>query len=543
MHQRNTILRRSIRSHDSLAHQNQSGGERMRILVHGASGVIGQHMRLSVPAGVDATYSRRQVDGLHVAADSVDFAAYDAVVNLMGMNSPDDVERNPDEAYAVNVLLPREIAKKARKYIHVSSQAVLDPVNEYGRQKLAAESWMETQHDGPYIIARPTFVLGVRPLPHVGRGNPAEQMLTTFSQKQVNNRWFSVSFAREVAAQLWQLATKAPAQRQTINLGWPGERLSRYDVAQRFALYSHAEIAAVSHDAFPGIAPRPADTCYGEGTWTGNLYGSINEGIGDCATRMDERESMNMNERAREIAIFLGISEESARAKLSRGWDYLHNAVTQDWNRSNPKTEVEILQWYRTTEAYIWELAFYHTDPGWNYAGQMKGICDALKGRGVTGKVLVLGDGIGDLTWYLRTNGIDAIYHDLGGSRSAAFAEFVYRKRTGESWLPACLTADFRPLGFDRGARAAIGYEPFFDAVVSLDFMEHVPNVSEWTSAIYRALKPGGLFVAQNAFGIGSDGAMPMHLRVNDRFEKDWDPTLFSQGFEQICPQWYRRAA
>jgi predicted methyltransferase len=75
--------------------------------------------------------------------------------------------------------------------------------------------------------------------------------------------------------------------------------------------------------------------------------------------------------------------------------------------------------------------------------------------------------------------------------------------------------------------------------------LEHVPNVEAWVSAIFAALKPGGLFCAQNAFACGSgpDGSIPMHLAVNDRFEHDWDPLLTAVGFEQISSNWYRRPA
>ncbi len=517
----------------------------MKILILGASGVIGQHMRLTIPPAIEAVYARRQADELHVAADSVSFRDFDAVVNLMGCNSPDAVQADPDAAYEVNVMLPRRIAREARKYIHVSTQAVLDPVNEYGRQKLAAETWLETQHEGQFIIARPTFVLGVRPLPHVGRRNPAEQMLVEMQQRQVDDRWFSVSFAREVARELWVLAVATPARRQTVNIGWP-DSLTRYDVAKMFAQHTGAEVAPIKHDSIPGIAERPHDTnysalcgdCFGSAPVHGSLFRSVADGIADCRVRMSEQQDLSINERAREIAVFLGISEESARTRLARGFGAAHHDVTADWRRSHPSTEAEILSWYRQTEAYIWELVAYHIDEGWNYAGQMKGICDALKGRGVTGPVLVLGDGVGDMTWYLRTNGINAVYHDLRGSRTMEFAEFVFKKRTGQD-LPTCSTPTFAPDGFLRHG------EPYFEAILSLDFLEHLPNVEDWASAVFAALKPGGLFVAQNAFNIGSgpNGDMPMHLECNDRFEKDWDPLLSQLGFTQICPQWYQKGA
>ena len=84
-----------------------------------------------------------------------------------------------------------------------------------------------------------------------------------------------------------------------------------------------------------------------------------------------------------------------------------------------------------------------------------------------------------------------------------------------------------------------------YDAVVSLDYLEHLPNVEAWTAAIKSSLVPNGIICCQNAFGIGSgpSGSLPMHLPSNDRFEKDWDPHLASLGIRQLSPQLYQRAA
>jgi cyclopropane fatty-acyl-phospholipid synthase-like methyltransferase len=146
--------------------------------------------------------------------------------------------------------------------------------------------------------------------------------------------------------------------------------------------------------------------------------------------------------------------------------------------------------------------------------------------------VLCLGDGIGDLTLALRRAGINATYHDLAGSRTADFAHFRFYMH-----------------GFEGPSEMTDGWSPQFsegyDCVISLDFLEHVTDVPSWAVAVRRALRPGGLFCAQNAFAIGSgaNGSIPMHLDRNDRYEKEWDPMLAGLGFSQLAPQWYQVAA
>jgi len=238
--------------------------------------------------------------------------------------------------------------------------------------------------------------------------------------------------------------------------------------------------------------------------------------------------------RAAEIAAFLGIPESDAAERLAKGFGYQHQRVNDDFRRCNPRTDEELLNWYRTTTEYIFELSAYHADEGFNYSGMCSGIITRLKNEGAH-RVLCLGDGIGDLTLDCRRAGLDAVYHDLAGSRTAAFA-------ASRGVTEAAFSADWAP-------PAANG----FDAVVSLDFLEHVTDVPAWCRAIHAALKPGGLFCAQNAFdcGSGNDGAIPCHLSVNDKYAHAaphtngralWDWLLIKEiGFEQLGPNWYRK--
>lgn len=237
-------------------------------------------------------------------------------------------------------------------------------------------------------------------------------------------------------------------------------------------------------------------------------------------------------ERAREIAAFLGIPEAAAIERLSKGFGYQHQQVAADFRRANPQTDEALLEWYRTTEDYIWELSAYHADAGFNYAGMCAGIATALKNHGVF-SVICLGDGIGDLSITLRKAGFDVWYHDLMYSRTEDFAMSRYQKLTGEP-INITSTPDWTP-----------SLASPVDAIVSLDFLEHVTAVQAWVGEIYRALRPGGLFLAQNAFACGSgpDGSIPMHLARNDRFEFEWDPLLAQLGFVQLSSNWYQKPA
>lgn len=228
-----------------------------------------------------------------------------------------------------------------------------------------------------------------------------------------------------------------------------------------------------------------------------------------------------LEEMAEDLAEFLGHDLVSVQQRLSLGWEVNHAAVAQDFRAAAPQSDAELLTWYRATEAYLWELAYYHTDAGFNYKGKCQGIAERLRSifpGHATG--IALGDGIGSLTIAVRRAGLDMFYHDLAGSRTAAFAEFRLRKHLGFS--PSLLSETWEP---------PPGPISLLDYVVALDFFEHMPNVEEWVRWSVKGLRSGGYFVAQNAFAMGDDehgGSIPMHLTKNNHFEQDWDPLLDS---------------
>lgn len=268
----------------------------MKVLVLGASGVIGQHLMISTPQKIEALYYRREQDELFYGLDVTDSDSVsrllttelpNCVINLAGENRVDVVESQPERFWNVNVLSAINIAQACASLgtylIHVSTQGVFsgetppygpqsvpDPITEYGRQKREAEVGVLATGA---TIARLTFVLGVRPFKDIGRRNPLEDMFEQRDQLQVNDRWFSPAFAHDAAQQLWKIVDKRP--RGIVHIGEP-IRMSRWTVALSTIHDTYRsdppKIRPVSHNHFPGIAPRPYDTTWAYGSMHSHRY-------------------------------------------------------------------------------------------------------------------------------------------------------------------------------------------------------------------------------------------------------------------------------
>jgi len=233
---------------------------------------------------------------------------------------------------------------------------------------------------------------------------------------------------------------------------------------------------------------------------------------------------MNIDLSAQNISDFLHVPFHETKMRLEMGFHHNHHKVAEDFIKDNTdvNNSESLLDWYRKTDTYIWELSAYHLDPGFNYSGMCEGISLGLRASGKNA-VLNIGDGIGTLTLRMAEDGLTPTYHDLKGSKTAAFAEYRFSLDPYNK-INTLFTNDFQPtLGTN-----------VFDAVVALDFLEHVVNVEDWASAVFQCLKKDGVFIPNNAFGIGDvehGNSIPMHLSVNNRFEWDWDPMLVEIGF------------
>lgn len=256
----------------------------MTVVVFGAGGIIGQEMIHCAPEH-PAIYTNRSGGGAYAAFDAesesvngfLDRHAPDVVVNLMGENRVDVVESDPESHRHVNVKIPEQIAwwcglNKAR-LVHVSTQGIFSgenapysphssphPITEYGKQKREAELAVIGSSARNLIIARLTFVIGVRREDR-GRKNPLESMFEDSDQIQVDDRFFSPVWSVDAARILWELVESDRVG--IVHVGEP-VKCSRYTLACEAAwgTLRNVPIQAASHRFFKGIAPRPRDTTW-----------------------------------------------------------------------------------------------------------------------------------------------------------------------------------------------------------------------------------------------------------------------------------------
>ena len=78
-----------------------AGGKALKVLILGASGIVGQHMRLCIPPGVEPIWVRRTPDPITLGYDLTDVDVLanlllarnpDVIVNLAGESNVDKVE-------------------------------------------------------------------------------------------------------------------------------------------------------------------------------------------------------------------------------------------------------------------------------------------------------------------------------------------------------------------------------------------------------------------------------------------------------------------
>ncbi len=150
----------------------------MRYLIIGKNGQLGKEFIKRLENSFAVGKGECDITDLSQVLDVISSYKPDIVINCSAYNFVDKAEEEYSKAYKVNALGVRNLAFACSKYksflVHYSTDYVFDglkedglyteediphPLNEYGKSKLAGESWLQEETDR-FLLFRVSWVYG-----------------------------------------------------------------------------------------------------------------------------------------------------------------------------------------------------------------------------------------------------------------------------------------------------------------------------------------------------------------------------------------------
>jgi dTDP-4-dehydrorhamnose reductase len=203
----------------------------MKIAVIGANGQLGSDLVAAFSANGDAvcslTHSDVEISDLASVSHALEDIQPQVIVNTAAMHHVENCEREPEKAFAVNALGPRNLAIVARDLgavlMHVSTDYVFDgskgspyseednprPLNAYGITKLAGEQFVGAT-TARHFVVRTSGLYGKSPCRAKGGLNFIELMLKLAKERGevrvVDSEVVTPTSTAELAQQLVELS-------------------------------------------------------------------------------------------------------------------------------------------------------------------------------------------------------------------------------------------------------------------------------------------------------------------------------------------------
>lgn len=256
----------------------------MRLVVTGASGMLGQDILACAGARETLALTRAELDVTHLDAVRERISPGDVVINCAAYTGVDDAETHEDEAFAINAIGPENVAIACReagaRLITISTDYVFSgdsigaipelaeraPVSAYGRSKAAGEERALAAHPGGTTIVRTAWLYGAN------GPNFARTMLNLAASREswqvVNDQHGQPTWTADLAEQLLRLVdVGSPAG---IFHGTNAGQATWFDFAQ--AVLSECgldpdRITPTDSASFVRPAKRPANSVLGHEAW------------------------------------------------------------------------------------------------------------------------------------------------------------------------------------------------------------------------------------------------------------------------------------
>lgn len=196
---------------------------------------------------------------------------------------------------------------------------------------------------------------------------------------------------------------------------------------------------------------------------------------------------------------------------------YNTNLPDQAWQKANPKTEKEIIQFYATTESIIYSnmrnnVLYYDM---YNSRFILLDFCKRRRIR----KILDYGGGTGEYCIFLSQQGFNVSYCDVYG-QTWKFAQWRFKKRNLNINM---LRPEDRPGGK-------------FDLIICTRVLEHVRDPPSLLRKFYEELTPGGILAAKWNFSEGGS----QHLKENEKYSTTIFAILEKVGFRRVGENYFQ---
>lgn len=186
---------------------------------------------------------------------------------------------------------------------------------------------------------------------------------------------------------------------------------------------------------------------------------------------------------------------------------------------------------YKEADGFIFETMAFWSSPlrmSWIYQALSRIQAYAERTGRAPGelRILIFGDGTGNDSLYLASNGLTVDYFDIPGSKTYDFASRRFEH--------------YQQLG--KGIRLVSDYaeclQRQYDVIVSFEVLEHLTDpaqaIKEWSGMV----TPGGIALVTESFAAVS-GNLPTHLAANLRYDGQ-TPFMFLKHGMRLT--WYNQA-
>jgi dTDP-4-dehydrorhamnose reductase len=253
----------------------------MKIVVIGANGQLGSDLVAAFSENGDAvcelTHSDIEISDLQSVSHALERIRAQVIVNTAAMHHVENCEREPEKAFAINALGPRNLAAAARDLgavlMHVSTDYVFDgskgspyseedaprPLNAYGITKLAGEHFVRATTPKHFVI-RTSGLYGKSPCRAKGGLNFIELMLKLAKERGmvrvVDSEVVTPTSTAELAQQMVQLSH---ADAYGLYHATAEGSCSWYEFARQIFTITdtQVELKVAAADEFPSKVARP----------------------------------------------------------------------------------------------------------------------------------------------------------------------------------------------------------------------------------------------------------------------------------------------